>query len=283
LNKFVLDRPEHEASEIRNYVETQARPERVTHLEKVATEQLFDRRHDAWDVLTNKDRYWVITGPTNLYSQKDFPSVDYTMSFHIGLMMRVLARSKHVSRDEQEDLLAPAWRRLSQAGEALNKADEAEEFQSVGMRCREALLALVRGIARDSMVPQGATRPQSGNFIEWSDLIANAIASGSSAERIRGHLKSIAESTWHLVQWLTHSSNAVRFDGRMAVDATEATITAFGAAVTRLERGAPDRCPNCTSYRIASVYTPELEIDPPYVSFCEACGWRTAAETDPRT
>ena len=76
LKKAVLKQPEHEERYIREYVELEAEEEKVTHLEKLASENLFDRKLDAWDVRTNKDRYWVITNPTNLYSQKLFPSLE---------------------------------------------------------------------------------------------------------------------------------------------------------------------------------------------------------------
>jgi predicted Zn-ribbon and HTH transcriptional regulator len=284
LNEFVLNRSEHEAQAIREYVAWQSPKEKVTHLEKVATEHLFDRKLDAWDVHTDGERYWVITSPTNLYSQELFPSLDYTLSFHIGLMARVMARRRGTDDDEQQDRLAAAWRRWTQAAEALDRADEAEEFQAIGMRCRECLLAMVRAVANDSMVPAGQNRPKSADFLHWSELIANTIAQGSSAAEIRAYLKTLAKSTWQLVSWLTHASNAVRFDGHMAVEAAQATLAAFGRAVLRYERAAPDRCPRCHSYRIRAEHVPELGIDPPYVTFCESCGWNTAptsAETEP--
>ncbi len=111
LNKFVLNRSDREAQAIREYVEWQSRKEKVTYLEKVATEHLFDRKLDVWDVHTDGERYWVITNPTNLYSQELFPSLDYTFSFHIGLMARVTARRWGTDDDEQQDRLAAAWRR----------------------------------------------------------------------------------------------------------------------------------------------------------------------------
>src|ERR1700732_2735170 len=61
---------EHEERHVREYMESQAPDERVIHLEKVASERVFDRKHDVWDVHTNSGRWWVITGPTNLYSQE---------------------------------------------------------------------------------------------------------------------------------------------------------------------------------------------------------------------
>lgn len=77
------------------------------------------------------------------------------------------------------------------------------------------------------------------------------------------------------MSWLTHAGNAVRFDGQMAVDVTQNTLAAFGTALMRYERGVPDRCPQCGSYRLASVYEPGLDVDPPYVMLCEACGWNS--------
>tara|TARA_R110000782_G_scaffold40150_9_gene92818 strand:+ start:142 stop:342 length:201 start_codon:yes stop_codon:yes gene_type:complete len=37
-----------------------------------------------WDVTTDKNRWWVITNSTNFHSQKHFPSLGYTPSFHLG-------------------------------------------------------------------------------------------------------------------------------------------------------------------------------------------------------
>ena len=40
----------------------------------------------------------------------------------------------------------------------LDKAEESEEIQAVGMRCRECLLAFVRSVANHSMVPAASLR-----------------------------------------------------------------------------------------------------------------------------
>jgi hypothetical protein len=103
-------------------------------------------------------------------------------------------------------------------------------------------------------------------------LIANKIARGESADEIRGYLKAISKSTWQLVNWLTHSSNAVRFDGNLAIEAVEMILATFSEALIRYEKGAPDRCPNCSSYRIFVDYRPDLNADKPDVILCEACG-----------
>lgn len=270
LADFLMTRPEHEERAIREYVEIQARPEKVTHLEKIKTERLRTRALDAWDVRTGRDRYWVITNPTNLYSQRHFPSLDFTISFHIGVTERVISRQAPPVPDEQQRRLAAAWRRWEQAMTALDHADEAEEFQAVGMRCRECLLDFIAATANGEMVLPGEEAPKRGDFLQWSKLVANVVARGPSAERVRQYLKAVAEETWQLVGWLTHAKNAVWADGQLAVDATQHVLAAFGAAVIRHERGAPERCPRCSSYRLTSDYRSNLDT---YVTLCESCGW----------
>jgi hypothetical protein len=282
LNAFAPQQND-EREAIRSYVEWQSPKEKVAYVEKVLTERIFDRKMDAYDVHTDGERYWVITQPTNLYSQRLFPSLDYTISFHVGVTARMMADRKSTASDEQQDRVAAAWRRWTQAAEALDRADEAEEFQAVGMRCRECLIAMVRAVAQPSMVPEGTEKPKAADFKQWSELIADEIASGSSAGEVRGYLKALARSAWQLVSWLTHATNAVRFDAELALDATEGTLAAFSMAVIRHERGTPDRCPQCTSYRLRSVHVPQLDLDPPYLTQCEACGWNNAPEKEPES
>jgi len=86
--------PEHEKRQIAEYMELEAPDEEVTHLEKVGSERVFATRYDIWDVPTDRGRWWVITPPTNLYSQNEFRSMDYALTFHIGLAARLRARKK---------------------------------------------------------------------------------------------------------------------------------------------------------------------------------------------
>jgi hypothetical protein len=207
---------------------------------------------------------------TNLYLQSEFKSMDYVLSFHVGLMHRIMARQSQEPRtgDEERDRLITPWRKWEQAGKAAEEAEEAEDFQAVGMRCREALVAFVRVAAKDDMVPQGQEAPKRADFLHWSEYITAAIT--PTSPRLRGYLRKTAASTWDLVNWLTHETNAHKFDAVIAVDATAHTLDVIGMALVRYERGQPDRCPECASYRLVGDYRRELGA---YVTLCEACGW----------
>jgi hypothetical protein len=125
LRQVVLGRSEREEQEIIDYFEWQSNKgteehERITvlHLEKMKSEVVFGRKYVVWDVHASDGRWWVITNPTNLYSQAEFPSLDYLLSFHIGLMARIAARDSRTSGNPNKHRFAPAWRRWEQAASA---------------------------------------------------------------------------------------------------------------------------------------------------------------------
>lgn len=279
LQDFTYKGTDEEAQSIVEYVEWQSRKDRdrVTFLEKVQTEYVLGEAHDCWNVQTKQRRWWVITNPTNLYSQELFPSLDYTITFHLGLMLRLSTKRKGTEDDRLGDRLATAFRRWEQAAEALDQSKESEDIQAVGMRCRETLLAFIRQVANPKMVASGQETPQTSNFVGWSALIADTIAPGGSNERVRGYLKAIAKEGWQFVSWLTHGTHATRFDGIMALDATHALLEAYGAALLRYERQAVDRCERCGSLQLIAIYDPEFQRDG---AKCLSCGWELEASTD---
>jgi hypothetical protein len=273
LHKLLFRQSDKETQEIKDYVEWQAHgEEKVLHAEKVASERIVGRQHDVWDVHTDKERWWVVTGPTNLYSQTLMPSLDYTLSFHIGLMARVEARREPEGSEAEQEFLRVTNRKMVQASEAFDQADEAEEFQAVGMRCRECLMALVNELTERSDLSEGEDLPKAGDFLAWIEKIANALAPGGSAEYIRGYLKSTAERAWRLVNWLTHANNATRNDAELALSATSHVISNYASSVLKRNIAAPERCGRCNSYRIRIDWRPELGPTGLYVPRCEACG-----------
>jgi hypothetical protein len=235
LADVVLKTGGEDSDNVRSYVEWQAPDETVKHLEKVASESVFGQQIAVWDVQTDKNRWWVITNPTNLYSQQLFPSMDYTLSFHIGLMTRMMQSEMSEEQQHAHDNVNQLWNKLARARSTLFEAKHAEDFQSVGMKCRECLLLLVGRFAQLAMLPEGQEAPQRGNFKEWCELIANHLAPGGSNDRLRSYLKDISKSTWELVNWLTHAHGAGRFDGSIATAATENVLESFVTAWARCQ------------------------------------------------
>jgi hypothetical protein len=113
------------------------------------------------------------------------------------------------------------------------------------------------------MLQPGEESPKRADFIHWSEIIARTIAHGSSAEEIRGYLRTLAKATWQLVNWLTHAKNAVRADAQVALESTAHTLATFGTTLLRHERGVPERCPSCLSYQVTLDFRPDIAADAP--------------------
>lgn len=245
---------------IRSYVESQAN-EKVVHLEKSASELVGPVRHDIWDVHCSASRWWVITQPTNLYSQDDFKSRDVALTFHVGLALRVSygqERQVPVTVGAAE-LLPGSWRRWEQAFEAYDGGDEAEAFQAVGVRLRECLVSFIGETRMEALVPAGGAAPKGSDFKAWSELLANHLAPGESSARLRSYLKKIALENWEYVNWLTHAKGAVRIDAEIALKAVEHLLGVFTAARLR-HLSIPRRCDVCGSYDVRG-------------PSCVHCGW----------
>jgi hypothetical protein len=286
IQRNTIQDPEHQRRAISEYVEGQTNKgagtrHKVIHLEKLKAETVFGTEHVVWDVRTDEpSRWWVITEPTNLYSQDEFPSLDYTLSFHIGVTARVAARDAKTAPDTRKDRLRSTWRRWENAAEAIDSAREPEDFQAVGMMCREVLVDLAKALQADVEVPAGQEKPKSSDFVSWFALAVPHYASGQRNEHIRSYLKTNSKETWQLVNWLTHTSKASLYEARLALDATSNLLAGMSLVVMHGEAPPPTTCPKCKSYRVVAVYEPDLEIDPPYVSLCESCGWNSYDEDD---
>jgi hypothetical protein len=114
LSRYSVESDLHAERDIANYVEGQAPDEIVQHVERIKKEIVLGDVYEIWDVTTDKDRWWVITNLTNLYSQKHFPTLDYTISFHIGLMMRLRSRPDRIDSSDPTPF-DEVFRRMDQA------------------------------------------------------------------------------------------------------------------------------------------------------------------------
>jgi hypothetical protein len=62
------------------------------------------------------------------------------------------------------------------------------------------------------------------------------------------------------------------------MDATGHVLSVYSHVLIKQERGIPDRCPRCSSYRLFSEYDDELDA---YIEICESCGWKGEPELVP--
>ncbi len=267
-----MDLPENEERYIRNYVNTQSPDDQAGLVQKIGSQRVLGRTHEIYDVHGVSTRWWVITNPTNLYLQTDFPKADHALTFHIGLGVRMAERSRSQLAEEDEEHVPTPWRRYRQALEDMDGATEAEDYQAVGIKCRDALIAVAKDHADSEWVGDVAERPKAGDFKGWANIFADKLTEG----RMRSYLKTLAEKTWDLTVWLQHNSNANEFDADLVLGATGHFLGNLGKLIRRHDDGEPERCPRCQSYKLEE----DIEQDDPGEGFyeftvCGACNWRS--------
>ena len=116
--------------------------------------------------------------------------MDLAVTFHIGLCLR-MPRAERQKPGRNIVLFGAIFTRLREASDALGQAQNVADYQAIGMRSREALLAFV-GAAQD-VGDWGAkeTLPKRGDFRAWSELICNAALAGASQKERRHLFKSL--------------------------------------------------------------------------------------------
>jgi cation transport regulator ChaC len=262
-----------ETEEVREYFEWQAPDLEVIFMQKVYSEAVMNTRHDVWDIHTNKDRWWVITGGTNLYSQEQFPSMDLALTFHIGLILRI-PRTEEQQEDDLRILpFGPVFQKMEEANTAVTQAHTLADYQAVGVRCREALLELI-GVAQDAAMWTD-TPPKRADFRAWTEIICNSLLPGDTNKERRGALKSALESAWTFSNWLTHSKSATWIDADMAHSLILHAIGMATSFILRELRGVPEECPNCGSPHLEPeqgehTSAPGVVWERPS---CSDCGW----------
>jgi hypothetical protein len=271
----MLPATEQEIDNITAYMRSQAPDLTVEFLQKVYSENVLSARHDVWDLHTNKDRWWVITSPTNLYSQEQFPNMDLALTFHVGLCLRIPRSEKQRLSDIPAEAFVECLRNLQEASDALAQAQEVADYQSIGVRCREALLAFIA--AAQILIPWADTSapPQKANFKAWNDHIGTVVLGGESHKERRHLFKALTEGAWQFSNWLTHTKSSKWHDAEAAISATENAMGLCISAVIRHVRGVPEQCPACGSHRLSPergfhVDFPDIQWERPT---CDKCRW----------
>lgn len=249
-----------EREQVLDYFAAQMADDPVVHLEKVAVERVGSVLHDIWDVHCKGSRWWAISNPLNYYSQEDFKSRDVALTFHVGLMVRIASREEVPITEEAAGLLPRSWRQWEQAVDSLDGGREAEDFQAVGVRLREAMVTYAGEVADDALVPEGDVAPKAADVVGWTNLLIAHLAEGSSSKQLRSYAAKLTRETWDYVNWLTHAKNAIAYDAHIGVAVVSHFLSMVTAVCLRAASGAKSTCAGCGSYRIVS-------------GSCRRCGW----------
>lgn len=272
VGRYSVERDSAAEQDIANYVHGQAKDETVQHVERIKTEYIMGDPYEIWDVTTDVNRWWVITNLTNLYLQKYFPSLDYTVSFHVGLMMRLRSRPEGADSSDPHPF-DEVFRRQEQARKRHERAIEAEDYQAVGMQLRECLISLAGIMQRRIELKAKTQRPKRADFIGWSTVVIDHLCQGESNKELRRYMKNSSEKTWQLVSWLTHDRNANTTASAISIDGCDNLVAHYVQLMLKERFDKFAACPLCSSRNIRRHFDITIEPDGDYFDTCGACDW----------
>lgn len=276
-----------EEREVRDYVHSQVRKSgdgTVTLVQRVGQRRVIGTSYDLYDVhVDDNERYWVIVGgATNYYAQADFRDMDMALTYHIGLTAVLREKFNTDPSEEQTEHVSRPWRLFSRAREAMAEAVEIEDFQTVGVRCRESLIVLAHEHREADWVKLPSELPKKSDFKGWLDIYARSLAASTP----RDYLVALSKIAWDLANWLTHTTRANQWDAQLTLDATAHLLNTFTLARIRAEAEDEDQCGRCRSRQLREDSLGELvERDGTMGSeewmVCLNCGWESEHVYEP--
>lgn len=276
--------------DVKKYVEWQSQGKCTVLSAK--TEQHFDDLGVdvyVWNVKTDTDGdWWVVEGdnvPMNLYPQSAYYfGADEVYSFHMGLMQRM-----SVSQDEYnpEDFvdgvtldaeIAPQlFRKLKSVATLIDTAKEIEDFQAIGVQCREILIELGNHIYNPMMAGNGE-QPQASNFKRKCELFIQFYLKGPENSDYRNIIKKLTEATWDYANKITHSRSATYYEVSTCVTLCISLVGVYENILQKVfDPLSQYHCSICQSKKlsIAGDDSDEDGIVQKLYLHCEECGGTT--------
>ena len=243
-----------------------------------------------WNVKTDVEGFWwVVEGDVvamNLYPQDAYYfGADEVYSFHMGIMQRMQASSykpeDYVSALSLDSDIAPRlFRKLKGIADLVDTAVEIEDFQSIGVQCRELLIELGNSIYSPDMATDNE-QPQASNFKKKAELFVQFYLTGSENGDYRTILKKLTESTWDCASKITHSRSATFYEASTCVSLCISLVSAYENIRQKVfDPLSQYHCNNCLSKKLEIIDDESNEegiVKTLYLK-CEECDEITAIE-----
>lgn len=190
---------------------------------------------NVWNVKTENEAFWVVEGenaPMNLYTQRaHYFSADEAYSFNVGITQRLTKRHqnefKHIIDEIPLDIghLKSINRKLNMASEKLSIDLEPEEFQSIGLLCRESLIDLSKELCKrnpELIKEKGLKR---SDFKGVANAFIEYYIPGNQNSDLRNYSRKLVESAWSYNSMVVHSQNKKYPDAKIALLFTSSTVS----------------------------------------------------------
>jgi hypothetical protein len=218
----------------------------------------------------------------NLYSQDAlYLTSDEVYSFHIGLMSRMMkAREEYTSEDYIKaatlgiEITPVLLRKLRNTADQLESAKEVEDFQAIGVQCREILIELGNAIYKLGMEGE-EEQPQKSNFKKKAELFIKFYLNDSENSDYRSYIKKITEATWDYANKITHSQNTTIYESSTCIALIISLISIYENIQHKIfDPISQFICKNCKSKKVTIIedeHGDDSIATKLYIK-CEECG-----------
>ena len=233
---------------------------------------------NVWNVKTRTGAFWVVEGetaPMNLYTQEGhYFSADEAYSFHMGITQRLAQKHqkefKHVLDEVALDieLVKSISRKLFMASEKLSFNLEPEEYQAIGLICRESLIDLSKEFCKRNPELIKEKGLKASDFKGVAKEFIDLYASGKNNSDLRNYSKKLVDSAWSFNSQIVHSQNKSFPDVKIALLFTSATVSLFQSLFLKYVGFDGElTCRECGSKRLEYL----ANIGGQWVLQCESC------------
>lgn len=250
-----------------------------------------------WNVKTDNDGdWWVVEGkeiPMNLYPQSVYYfGTDEVYSFHMGIMQRMFADKDQYNPEDfvravslDAEIAPQLFRKLKNTATLIDTAKEIEDFQAIGVQCREILIELGNHIYKANMAGT-EEQPQASNFKRKAELFTRFYLTGSENSDYRSMIKKLTESTWEYANKITHSSSATFYEVSTCVTLCTSLVTLYENIVQKVfDPLSQYECSACKSKMLSIVddHSDENGIVEKLYLKCEECDSTTEVVFEKQT
>lgn len=232
---------------------------------------------NVWNVKTSKGAYWVVEGetaPMNLYTQDaHYFSADEAYSFHMGITQRLSKRHqdnfKHIIDEIPLDIarLKSINRKLNMASEKLSIDLEPEEFQAIGLICRESLVELSKELCKRNKELIESKGFKTSDFKNVSNEFIDLYIPGSNNTELRNHSRKLVDIAWSYNSSIVHSPNKTYPDVKIALLFTSSVVSLLENLFFKyIGFDNEPVCPKCGSKKIDII-----ELNNKIIAICKSC------------
>ena len=192
---------------------------------------------NVWNVKTEAEAYWIVEGeeaPMNLYTQgANYLSADEAYSYHMGITQRLNTdyrnSFKHIIDEIPLDIqqLKSINRKLNMAAEKLSANLEPEEFQAIGLICRESLIDLGKELSKRNPEIIKNKDIKASDFKSIANEFINLYIPEENNSELRNYSRKIVDIAWSYNSTIVHSPNKTYPDVKIALLFTSALVSLF--------------------------------------------------------